>query len=84
MQKVWKICCMSFETGTVPENQKDAVILLTSEGDKGKCKSYKEISLLSVVGEAYNKTLIDRVRKIDSGMNDNQQSCFRLGRGCVD
>ena len=42
------------------------------------------ISLLGVVGKIYAGILVDRVSKVTGDLIDNEQGCFRAGRGCVD
>lgn len=80
VDRVWKIRCIVFESGTMPEDVKDAVIVLLH---KDECKNYKWIRFLSVVGIAHDGILIDRVKTTDGVIGDKQGGS-RPGRGCVD
>ena len=54
---------MAFESGVFPEDLRSAVIVLLHKG-KGemiKCKSYRGISLLSVVDKVYAGILVVRL-----------------------
>ena len=46
-------CKMAFESGVVPEDWRSSVTvpLYTGKGERTKCKNYRDISLLSVVGK---------------------------------
>ena len=52
---IWKLCNMVFESDFVPEDLRLAVIvpLHKGKGEMIKYKSYRGISLLSVVGKIY-------------------------------
>lgn len=80
MKWIQKICWIKFESGIVPDDWMDAVIVPLYKGnnDKGECKNYREISLLSVFGKVYGKIMKD-----DCMFGDDKDG-FRLGRGCVD
>ena len=54
---------MAFQSGGVPEDLRPAVIvpLHKGKGEMIKCKSYRGISLLSVVGEIYADILVEFV-----------------------
>ena len=40
--------------------------------------------MLIVVGKIYAGILVERVRRVTGVLIDNEQGCFRAGRGCVD
>ena len=40
--------------------------------------------MLSMVGKIIAGILVDRVRRVTGGLNDDEQDGFRAGRGCVD
>ena len=48
------------------------------------CKNYRGISLLSVPGKVFGKTLNDRMRSITEGKIMEEQVGFRPGRGCME
>ena len=83
---IWKLCNMAFESDVVPEDLRSAVIvpLHKGKGEMIKCKNYRGISLLSVVGKIYADILVDRVRSVTGGLIDDEQGGFRAGRGYVD
>ncbi len=60
------------------------VPLYKGKGDKYDCTGFRGISLLSVVGKAYGKVLIKRVREGTEGVICDEQGGFRRGRGCMD
>ena len=77
---------MAFESGVVPEDWRSGVIvpLYKGKGERTECKNYRGISLLSVVGKIYTGILVDNVRRVTRSLIDDEQGCFRAGRGCVD
>ena len=80
------LCFYAFDSGVVPENWRSAVIapLYKGKGERDKCKNYRDIRLLSVVGKIYAWILVDRVRRVTGGLIDDVHVGFREGRGCVD
>ena len=66
----WRLCNIAFESGVVPEDWRSAVIfpLYNSKGERAKCKNYRGISLLSVVGKIYAGILVDRVRRVTGAL----------------
>ena len=71
----------AFESG-VPENWRSAVIFppYKGKGEGNKCKIYRGISLLIVVGKIFAGILIDRVHIVTGGLIDDAQGGFRVGR----
>ena len=49
-----------------------------------KCKNYRGISLLSVVGKIYADISVDRVHSVTGSLIDDEQGGCRAGRGYVD
>ena len=37
-----------------------------------------------MIGKIYAGILVDRVRRVNGGLIDNEQGGFRAGKGCVD
>ena len=77
---------MAFESGVGPEDLRCAVIVPPHK-DKGemiKCKNYRDISFLSLVGKIYADILVERVRSMTGGLIDDEQGGFRAVRGYVD
>ena len=62
----WRLCNMAFESFVVPEDWISAVIVPLYKGKREttKCKNYRGISLLSVVGKIYAGILVDRVCRV--------------------
>ena len=86
MDWIWKLCNKAFLEGVVPKDWSRPVIvpLYKGKGDKGDCKNYRGISLLSVVGKIHVDILVDRVRRVTEDLIGEEQGAFRSGRGCVD
>ena len=57
---------MVFESGVVQGDCRYTVIvpLYKGKGERTKCKNYRGISLLSVVGKIYAGILVDRVCRV--------------------
>jgi hypothetical protein len=83
---IWKLCNKVFVEGIVPKDWSKAVIvpLYKGKGDKGNCRNYRGISLLSVVGKIYAGILVERVRRVTEELIGEEQCAFRSGRGCID
>ena len=60
------------------------VPLYRRKGDKCERSNSRGISLLSVVGKAYDRVLIKRVRAGTECAIGEEQCGFRQGRGCMD
>ena len=71
---IWKLCNMAFESGGVPEDLRSAVIvpLHKGKGEIIKCKNYRGLSLLSMVGKIYADILVDRVCNMTGGLIDDE------------
>ncbi|XP_076031278.1 uncharacterized protein LOC143019503 [Oratosquilla oratoria] len=81
--RLFNVC---WREGRVPEDWSSACIvpLYKGKGDKCECSNFRGISLLSVVGKAYGRILIERIRRGTEGVIGEEQCGFRTGRGCVD
>ena len=60
------------------------VPIYKGKGDRGECKNYRGISLLSVPGKVYGRVLIEKVREVTEELVGEEQCGFRKGRGCID
>ena len=60
-----RLFIVHLKEGGVPEDWRSACIvpLYKGKGDKCKCSSFRGISFLSVVGQAYGRILIERIRR---------------------
>ena len=76
---IWKLCNMAFESGVVPEDLRSGGIvpLHKGKGEMIKCKNYRGISLLGVVGKTYADILVGGVRSVTGGLIDDEQGGFR-------
>ena len=78
---------MAFESGVGPEEDwRSAVIVLLYEGkgERIKCRDYRGISFLSLVGKIYAGILVNKVCRVTRGLIGDEQEGFRTERGCVD
>ena len=66
---------MTFESGVGPEYWRSAVVvsLYKGKGERTECKKYTGIGLLSVVGKIYEGILVDRVRRVNGSLIDDEQ-----------
>ena len=57
---------MAFKSVIVSEDSRLAVIVpqYKGKGEMTECKSYRDISLLSLVGKIYAGNLVDRIRSV--------------------
>ena len=69
----------------MPGNWRSTVIvpMYKAKGERTECKNYRGTSLLSEVGKIYVGILVDRVHRLTGSLFDDEQGCFRAGRGCV-
>ena len=69
--------------GVVPEDWRSAVIVPLYKGkrERTKCKNYRGISLLIVIGKIYGGILVDRVRRVTGDMTDDEQGALEQGEG---
>ena len=83
LTRVCKVCVLEEK---VPSDWVRAIIvpLYKGKGDRGDCRNYRGISLLSIPGKVYGRILIERVRGMTEGMIGEEQCGFRSGRGCID
>ena len=52
---IWRLCNIAFESGAVFEDWRSSVIvqLYKDKGERNKCKNYRGISMLSLVGKIF-------------------------------
>ena len=81
--RLFNVC---FRENRVPEDWKIACVvpLYKGKGERLECNNYRGISLLSVVGKAYGRLLIKRIRDVTEGVIGDEQCGFRRERGCMD
>ena len=59
------------------------VSLHKGTGERTKPKTYRGISLLTVVGKIYAAIEVDRVRRVTGDLIDDEEGDFRAGMRCV-
>ena len=83
LTRMYNVC---FVEGSVTKDWQQAVIVpfYKRKGDRLECKNFRDISLLAIPGKVYGRVLIEKVREITEDLIGEEQSGFRMGRGCVD
>ena len=71
---IWRLCNIAFKSDVVPKDLRCAVIvpLYKAKGEIIKCKNYRDISLLSVVGNIYSDILVNRVCSVTGGLTGDK------------
>ena len=87
VRKLTEFLCMCWEDGCLPQDLKDArmVLLYKGKGDKSSCDNYRGISLLSIAGKILCKVILNRLNThlLDEIVPESQCD-FRKNRGTVD
>ncbi len=79
------LCSIAWRSGTVPLGwQIGVVVPLFKKGDRRVCSNYRGITLLSLPGKVYAMVLERRIRPIVEPRIQEEQCCFRPGRGTLD
>jgi len=75
-----------WEEGTVPQEMRDAniVTLYKNKGDRRDCNNYRGISLLSIVGKAFARVVLNRLQLLTERVYPEAQCGFRAGRSTID
>ena len=75
-----------WEEGTVPQDMRDAKIikLYKNKGDRSDCNNYRGISLLSVVGKAFARVILNRLQLLAERVYPEAQCGFRAARSTID
>ncbi|KAI8483937.1 hypothetical protein Bbelb_383270 [Branchiostoma belcheri] len=75
-----------WEEGTVPQDMRDASIitLYKNKGDRSNCNNYRGISLLSIVGKAFARVILNRLQILAERVYPESQCGFRAGRSTTD
>ncbi|KAL8581326.1 hypothetical protein ACOMHN_034405 [Nucella lapillus] len=72
-----------WEDGTVPQDMRDANII-TLYKNKGDCNNYRGISLLSIVGKAFARVVLNRLQSPAERVYPEAQCGFRAERSTID
>ncbi|XP_051973121.1 probable RNA-directed DNA polymerase from transposon BS isoform X1 [Xyrauchen texanus] len=75
-----------WEEGAVPQDMRDATIitLYKNKGDRSDCNNYRGISLLSIVGKAFGRVVLNRLQSLAERVYPEAQCGFRAGRSTID
>ncbi len=78
-----KICQVAWDGGVMPADWTKAIIVpvYKGKGRRGKCGSYRGISLLSVPGKIHGKVITERVQRLTEEKISEEQGDFRKGGG---
>ncbi|KAI8512327.1 hypothetical protein Bbelb_089660 [Branchiostoma belcheri] len=75
-----------WEEGAVPQDMRNASIitLYKNKGDRSDCNNYRGISLLSIVGKAFARVVLNRLQKLAERVYPEAQCGFRAERSTID
>ena len=75
-----------WEEGTVPQDMRDSniITLYKNKGDRSDCNNYRGISLLSIVGKAFARVVLNRLQLLAERVYPEVQCGFRAGRSTID
>ncbi|XP_018015422.1 uncharacterized protein LOC108672290 [Hyalella azteca] len=81
-----ELLCLCWREGQVPQDMRDAKIitLYKNKGDRSDCNNYRGISLLSIVGKAFARVVLGRLRALADRVYPESQCGFRAQRGTSD
>ncbi|XP_062615832.1 uncharacterized protein LOC134277519 [Saccostrea cucullata] len=81
-----KLLLQCWEEGTIPQDMRNASIitLYKNKGDRSDCNNYRGISLLSIVGKAFARVVLNRLRKLAERVYPEAQCGFRAERSTID
>ena len=75
-----------WKEGTIPQDMRDAkiVTLYKNKGDRSDCNNYRGISLLSIVGKAFARVVLNRLQTLADRVYPESQCGFRAKRSTID
>ena len=77
-QQVWS-------TNSVPQSWKDAIMIpLHKKKEMDDCNNYRGIALLSIVGKAFTRLILNRIKVSVEEKLSEIQAAFRKDRSCID
>ena len=70
----------------MPLDMRDAniITLYKNKGERSDCNNYRVISLLSVVGDAFARVVLNRLQTLAERVYPESQCGFRAGRSTID
>ncbi|KAK4325144.1 hypothetical protein Pmani_004298 [Petrolisthes manimaculis] len=86
LRHLHEVMLQCWEKGTVPQNMRDAniIALYKNKGDRSDCNSYRGISLLSIVGKAFARVVLNRLQSLTEHIYPKAQCGYRAGRSTIE
>lgn len=86
LRHLHELLVQCWEEGTIPQDMRDAniITLYKNKGDRRDCNNYRGISLLSVVGKAFARVVLNRLQVLAARVYPESQCGFRAKRSTFD
>jgi hypothetical protein len=86
LSPIYEILHQCWSEGIVPQDMRDAKIitLYKNKGDRSDCNSYRGISLLSIIGKVFARTILSRLQRLAERVYPESQCGFRASRSTTD
>ena len=86
LEHLHKLLLQCWEEGAVPQDMRDAKIITIykNKGERSDCNNYRGISLLSIVGKAFARVLLNRLQVLADRVYPEAQCGFRAARSTID
>ena len=86
LEHLHKLLLQCWEEGAVPQDMRDAKIitLYKNKGERSDCNNYRGISLLSIVGKAFARVILNRLQLLAERVYPEAQCGFRAARSTID
>ena len=86
LQHLHELLMQCWEEGAVPQDMRDAKIitLYKNKGARSDCNNYRGISLLSIVGKAFARVVLNRLQLLAERVYPEAQCGFRAARSTID
>ena len=83
---LYRLLLQCWKEGTIPQDMRDAkiVTLYKNKGDRSDCNNYRGISLLSIVGKAFARVVLNRLQTLADRVYPESQCGFRAKRSTID
>ena len=86
LRHLHELLCQCCDEGIVPQDMRDSniVTLYKNKGDRRDCNNYRGISLLSIIGKAFARVVLNRLQTLAAQVYPESQCGFRAGRSTID
>lgn len=86
LEHLHELLLQCWEEGAVPQDMRDAKIitLYKNKGERSDCNNYRGISLLSIVGKAFARVVLNRLQLLAERVYPEAQCGFRTARSTID